>query len=437
MSTSIGAANVVDVAPDDLIDSAAALALLGVKPQTLYAYVSRGLIRAVNRPGSKSSLYYRQDLESLQMRGRTRGAARNVAERSLRLGGSAVLQTTITLISAQGPRYRGVLATDLAHMGRPFEDCAELLWSGVLPVQSVPWVRLQLPDAFGAFASAIGSTAEANNMRRLFTLCIEALASCAGAHAELKAGASVLAARQLIQVMACACGYVRSPAVFEWPNGDEQVARSLCRSLGIEPTAEVEQSINAALIICADHELAPSTFAARIAASAGADVYSCVSSALGAFEGMHTGLGCDMAEDLLHQSDSPEQYVEALRGIAQRKLPLPGYNHALYPDGDPRGAFLLSLLRSAVRSGRRAQPGAERVLACISAAREKLNAVPTLSLGLAAMSVAFDFPLRSAGAIMVLGRSAGWVAHVLEQRLAGFLVRPRAEYVGPPDQMLL
>src|SRR4051794_23645877 len=103
---------------DDLVDAKAALALLGIKPQTLYAYVSRGLIRAVTQPGVKANLCYRQDLESLQQRGRTHGARRSIAEGSLRVGGSAILQTSITALTPQGPRYRGVAATDLAQMGR-------------------------------------------------------------------------------------------------------------------------------------------------------------------------------------------------------------------------------------------------------------------------------------------------------------------------------
>jgi citrate synthase len=413
-------------APQDLVDAPTAMQMLGVKPQTLYAYVSRGLIRAVNPRGNQTSLYYREDLAALQLRSRTRGASRNVAERSLRLGGGAIMASAITAITPQGPRYRGELAIDLAQMGRPFEDTVELLWTGVLPQQSIPWAPPELPPAFDAFALAIAPTAGANNSRRLFSLCTEALASCRGSHAELKAGASVLAARQLLQVLAGACGYLRPQPGFHRLDVEEPLVRAICRSLAVPPRPHWEEVVNAALILSADHELAPSTFAARIAASAGADIHSCASCALGAFEGLYTGLGCDLAEAMLMQAPTPAKYVDALRQIALRKQPLPGYNHSLYPHGDPRAIFLLQLLSRRAPDHRRTQ----RIVGCVNAAQDKLKALPSLCVALAALSASFELPLRSAGALMALARCAGWVAHTFEQRLAGFLVRPRAEYVG-------
>ncbi|WP_326542736.1 citrate synthase [Pseudorhodoferax sp.] len=412
---------------EELIDAKAAMALLGIKPQTLYAYVSRGLIRAVNNPGSKASLYYRQDLDALRLRGRTREAARGTAERSLRVGGDAVLQTTITGITPQGPLYRGLLATDLALHGRPFESVVELLCTGTLPARSIPWAVLAPPEPFASFARAIAATAPSNNPRRIFALAIESLASCQGANAELHAGAAILAARQIIQVMTAAAGTLRERPAFEIPRAGETLAALLTRAIGAPADGPVAEVVNTALIVCADHELAPSTFAARIAASAGADLYSCIGSALGAFEGLQTGLGCDLAEALLRECSSPARYAEALRAVAERKQPLPGYNHALYPEGDPRAAFLFDLVR---RAGPAAPRGAF-VLGCIKAARDKLNASPGLSVAMAAVAVAFDLVPRSAGALMAIGRTAGWVAHAFEQRMAGFLVRPRAEYVGP------
>jgi len=84
------------------------MALLGVKPQTLYAYVSRGLVRTVSASAGNASLYFRQDVETLQMRGRSRQAIRTVAERALRIGGAAVLKTSITSI---GPRVHVITAS--------------------------------------------------------------------------------------------------------------------------------------------------------------------------------------------------------------------------------------------------------------------------------------------------------------------------------------
>ncbi|MCW8866154.1 MAG: hypothetical protein OQK22_14800, partial [Colwellia sp.] len=318
-------------------------------------------------------------------------------------------------------------AVDLALTRRPFEDCVELLWGGALPTQTMRWGAQAIPASYTQFLDAISTTANSNNTRRLFALCVEALASSKGVNAEFSSGASVLAARQLLQVLASAMGFLRKTPIFGAITEEMSFAESLCNNLDIEPNSDNIQLLNATLIICADHELAPSTFIARIAASAGADIYSCVCASLGAFEGMFTGHGCDLAEDTLRKYDTPEKYIKYLQQLMQRKQPLPGYNHAIYPDGDPRTRFLLSILYEQARTNERA----EVVLESIRQARSKLQVTPSLNVGLAGLVVALGMPPHSAGALMALGRTAGWIAHVFEQRLAGFLVRPRADYTGP------
>jgi citrate synthase len=199
----------------------------------------------------------------------------------------------------------------------------------------------------------------------------------------------------------------------------------LARALGVATREDAVRALDAALVLCADHELAPSTFAARIAASAGADLYSCMTSALGAFEGMFTGYGCDLAERLLRESGSVGNYVDDLVARARRKEPLPGYDHPLYPKGDPRGRALLRMAEALAER----RPAVRRACDAVKAAHETLGAQPSLTVGLAALGIALDQPPRTPAAVMALGRCAGWVAHVHEQRQAGFLVRPRARYV--------
>lgn len=415
-------------ANEGLVDAKTALELLGVKPQTLYAYVSRGLIRAVNRAENNQSLYHREDIDALRLRGRTRAGHRNTAQRSLHVGGDAVMQTSTTQLTQQGPLYRGIPAIELAQEGRPLEDVAELLWTGVLPLHTVWWDVPALPDHFQAIMTAVAAGASNSSTRRVLSLSVEALALCNGRDAELRIGAAAgLAGRQVLQVMTGALGLLGARPAFRLPESGVPLSRAAALTLGAADADIVIEALNGALVICADHELAPSTFAARIAASVGADIYSCVSCALGGFEGSQTGFGCDRAEELLRESSTPARYAAALKTVANRKQPLPGYNHPLYPEGDPRAAFLLATVR---RLGSRAAKGAF-VLDCVKAARDQLNASPGLGVGLAGLALAMDLPPRSAGALMALGRCVGWTAHIFEQRLAGFLVRPSAEYVGP------
>ncbi|MEO7242504.1 MAG: citrate/2-methylcitrate synthase [Variovorax sp.] len=410
--------------PADLIDAHTAMATLGVKAQTLYAYVSRGLIRSINPDRRKASLYHREDIEALQMRGRTRRATDNAAQRALRVGGGAVMHSAITQIGELGPSYRGQLATDLALNGLVFEQCAELLWSGLLPTAST-WQVPDVPPVFPEFVRVVRRNV-GGGTQRLLALLVEAWASCLGSDAEMAASVPIIAARNVIHVMTGAIGLLRPTPAFAWCGRGQSIAQGLARSLGVAASEENLRWLNAALVLCADHELAPATFAARIAASNGADIHACISSALGASEGFSTGLGCNLAEHLLRSARTPKGYVATLAREARQKQSLAGYNHSLYPRGDPRALTLMALIADSRKLGAQ---GA-LALRCIQAAREQLGAEPGLGIGLAALAIAGGHPPRTPAALMSLGRCAGWIAHIYEQRMAGFLVRPRAKYVG-------
>ena len=411
-----------------MLDAKTAASMLGVKTQTLYAYVSRGLIRTAPQHGTQANLYHREDIEAMRMNGRGGSASADTAERFNRSSGGSVLQTAITSIDASGPRYRGKLAVDLANTRRPFEDCVELLWNGVLPSQSAIWRPPALPEEFVAFTSFLARIARRPNTRQLLALIAQAYSACTDRNAETALGAPVLAGRQLIQILAPALGLLRREPRYLVNPEPEPVASVLARSAGMPRSDEVLRALNACLVLSADHELAPSTFTARIAASAGADIFACVNSAFGIFDGPLTGFGCDEAEKTLRAARSPKAYGVLLKEFAARKEAIPGYDHPLYPDGDPRALYLLDLARDHAQI-----PGARLILNCIDAGIEHTESVPSLAIGLVAIAVSFDLPKESPGMIMAIGRVSGWIAHVFEQRLAGSLVRPRTKYVGPPQ----
>lgn len=410
-----------------LVDARAAIERLGIKMQTLYAYVSRGWVRVVPAVGGKGNLYYVEDLDALAARGRGRSMSGAGAERMIRWGGNAVMQTSITAIGPEGPRYRGKPAAELVHHHRSFEDCTELLWNGMLPDTSVAWQPARPGAGFQALAEGIVQVAGRNHSRRLLSVAVEAYAASLGRNPELALGAPALAARQLIQAMAAATGLLTSEPTYVLNDAPQSIAQIVARNLRVDDKPERLRIIDAALILSADNELAPATFAARIAASAGADLFSCVTTALGAFEGMLTGLGCEQAEAALAQSQSPDAYLAHLKSLLARKSPVPGYGHPLYPDGDPRAVLLLELIREAGPFGARGK----RALQGVERAESELGLKPNLPMALAVLSAVLNAPVGASGALMSVGRAAGWVAHALEQRLAGFLVRPRARYIGP------
>jgi len=410
----------------DLLDSKTAAALLGVKTQTLYAYVSRGLIKPAPRHGAQASLYHREDIEALRAGGRNPPNAPEASERSPRWGQSGTIQTAITAIKPDGPHYRGKSAVNLAQTQRPFEDCVDLLWNGVLPTSWLPWRPAECPPSFGHISEGFVRVAKHASSWQLLAFITQAYSASVGRNPELCLGAPILAARYLIQILAPAIGLLYDQQTYLVSDAPESIAHIITRSLGIQAHDELLHALNACLILSADHELAPATLTARTAASAGADVFSCVSSALGSFDGPLTGYGCNESERILRSAQSANDYVKQLTRFAMRNESIPGFNHPLYPEGDPRADYLLDIVRSANTSDE-----SRAMLNHIDTCSTELEARPSLAIGLVAICAAFKLPQEAPGAIMALGRLAGWLAHVFEQRLDGQMLRPRTKYIGP------
>ena len=177
-------------------------------------------------------------------------------------------------------------------------------------------------------------------------------------------------------------------------------------------------------MLSADHELNPSSFTARVAASTGADLYACVGAALGALSGPEHSGACERVEALLAEIGTPARVATVIEDRTRRGDALPGFGHPLYVHGDPRAAALLAGLAPR----RRAERTLAALVARMKAARRE---PPNIDLALVATASALGLPPGAASAIFAVGRAAGWIAHVLEQREAGFVLRPRARYTGP------
>ncbi|HEY6461989.1 MAG TPA: citrate/2-methylcitrate synthase, partial [Polyangiaceae bacterium] len=172
-----------------------------------------------------------------------------------------------------------------------------------------------------------------------------------------------------------------------------------------------------ALVLSAEHELNASTFAARVAASTGADLPSVLLAGLATLGGPKHGGMTDRVEASF-RAGTP----------AAAGAPL-GFGHPLYPEGDPRTPPLLRAAREAWPAGKR--PALDALLAFVDEARARGSAPPTLDVGLAATAMALDLAPGLASLLFAFGRTAGWIAHAIEQYAMGELIRPRARYVGP------
>ena len=204
----------------------------------------------------------------------------------------------------------------------------------------------------------------------------------------------------------------------------EGVAETVCAALGNQQGELGVRAVNRALVLVADHELNASTFAARVAASAGADVYACVQAALATLSGPRHGSGSERIEALVAEIGNPEQTERVVNERARRGEPVEGFGHPMYPGGDPRARLLLDLASElAPRS-----PRVRCCLALVDVVERGGGGGATLDMGLVALSAALEFPPGSATGIFAVGRCAGWVAHALEHYQAGYLLRPRARY---------
>jgi citrate synthase len=398
--------------------------VLKVKPQTLYTYVSRGLIRSLSQIDRRARLYYREDVEKVRARAEARHGAS--AEAAMRWG-QPVVSTSITEITPDGPRYRGHAAVELARAGLPFENVAELLWTGVLHGEPMHWQHEPLPEGIDRAIDALALQRPGVPMLRIYALATTILGAAEGPNSEIRRGTTIPAARQLVLTLAGCLGYLADRPGFRHPRDGAQLAADATRILAPAAGDEARAAINAALVLCADHELSSSTFAARVAASTGAELRACVLAALGAHSGALLGGGCDRAEDLLRGAATSAELRQRIAAAETAGTRVPGFNLVVYPRGDPRARHLLGLARAHAPQSERAR----LIVEFIEEAEHRLHLRPSIEMGLVALAAALDLPERSAGALWALGRTAGWIAHVMEQRLAGYVLRPRAKYVGP------
>jgi citrate synthase len=409
---------------------------LGVKPATLYAYVSRGVLRRDRAADGRSSLFDSDEVERLARRGRPRRPA-GVAD--------ITVESAITEIAGDRLRYRGLDVIRLA-TSRTFEDVAELLWTGELPAPHPrrdarpsgppgpePWRATPAALAAGRGAQA-ALPAGILPLERLQVI-VPAMAATDPLRLHLDPAAVAAAGRSIIAgLVGClpppAPDYPISDYPSEdYPSEDYPIADRLwARLCDRRPTPALRRALSAALVLLADHELAASTLAVRVAASVRADPYAVVETGMGAMSGALHGGASLGAETLLASASSPDDVPRVVGELLRRGEKVPGFGHAIYKSGDPRGALLFDLVRRAApKSGPLAV--AEAVLAEV---RRKSLPEPNSDLAIATLARVAGMIRGSGEAIFAVARTAGWIAHALEAYSGPGPLRPRAVYTGRP-----
>ena len=400
--------------PDDLfyLSARAAAARLNVTLPTLYAYVSRGLIRSEPGEGmSRARRYHAADVQRLVEHKTLRHDPALAAAQALNWG-LPILDSSLTLIADGHLWYRGRDSTTLAR-NTAFEEVVALLWTGsaadAAELFAQPWLPIGEMVAHLAHFSA-----HLTPMQRMTIALTLApphdLAALTRAHIP-QTGAHIL--HLLTAVVTLATAAIQPIAV--------QLQRAWCPEV---PRAT--ELLNAALILCADHEMNASAFAARVVASADAHLYQVVTAGLAALQGLRHGGNTALVMAMLRAIAIPTNARSVIAARLGRGEGIPGFGHQLYPEGDPRAAALLDQLHQVM-------PAAS-VLALIDAVvavgREVTAHQPNIDLALAALALALELPEDAPLTIFALGRTAGWIAHAIEQYAHGQLLRPRARYVG-------
>lgn len=402
--------------------------LLDVKLSTLYAYTSRGLIQSVPGVKGRSRRYRRADLERLCARRDARAGHGPVAAAALRQG-EPVLDSSITLISIEeGPIYRGKAAVALAREGASFESVAEGLWSGSWAAEIDPgaWIPEGLGFELEPFRALLP---ESVGPLSILSLGISLWAARDPGRFSWHREAVLPRVRTLLRRCAALLAMGRDDTSAETGIRASLVAPDLASAIAASFSRQLSgrelQALNRALVLAADHELNASTFAARVAASTGADVYGCILAALAALSGPRHGGAADRVDALLEEAGDASRVQAVVHDRQRRGEMIEGFAHPIYaPHPDPRGVLLIEIARSLET----AQPGLQSALALVDAMEEGGFGGPTIDVGLVAIARALGFSSGSAAALFAMGRFAGWVAHAIEQYEAGYLVRPRARY---------
>lgn len=391
--------------------SEAAAARLRVKPETLYAYVSRGLVTSERLPGTRRSRFRRADVERLAARQRVGGRAGGL---------EVIVETELTLLDPGGGLlYRGWNVEQAVADGATFEEVAGWLWSG--DRSPAPF---EAPAAMLAAARRVSDVLGDQPLMDRMRAAVAASRHTDPLRDDRRPEAVGMTGRALIAALVDSLP-LRGAA----PPAGASIARRLWPRLTPVPARpELVRLLDATLVLLADHELAASTLAARVTASTWADPYLVVQAGLAALGGPLHGGASRGARALIREVLRGEATAAEAIGRRLRDGQLiPGFGHRIYRTRDPRADVLLEALAAA---GHR--------LDAEDAVRATMQArglpFPNIDLAIASLAERHDMVDEAGEIAFAVARTAGWLAHAAEEYPHRLRFRPRATYTGPPPQ---
>ncbi len=367
---------------------------LGIRVETLYAYVSRGVVRRRTIEGRRGSFFALAEVEELARRGRAPRAAT----------GPERIHTQITLLDAGDVlRYRGRDVAELA-TAMTFEQVCALLWDRDVAVRFAA-----RPGVLDAARCAVEVMPAGARPQDLLKVAVDLAGAADPQGRDLRPDAVVATGAGLLGTMAAVLAGRAEP--WESTRSADSLAALACRAVGGRGP-EAQRLVEATLCLLADHDLATSTRAVRVAASVRANPYSAVSAGLGALDSPLHGMASRPAYRLLRDVvEEPDRAIADVLAAGSGGPPPPGFGHPIYRERDPRADVLLHLLGEA-------HPG-HPVLAAVDRLQAALatwpGAFPNVDLATAALTHVLHLHRDAGDILFALARTAGWIAHLLEE----------------------
>jgi citrate synthase len=391
---------------------------LDVSVATIYAYVSRGLIRSEPAGlNQRARLYVAEDVQKLLEQKAYRHDPAKAANTAMQWG-MPILESGLTLIDETCLYYRGLDVIQLATTST-IEQVAALLWTGNLTNDaSIFAVHSPVDKYLHTLQSLESNHSDLPFLQKLqMALALATVDDVAAYDLDTQfsrpeqVGARIL---QLVTSMLTGNQETNIP-----------IARILQHTWCREDT-QTELLFNATLILCADHELNTSAFTARVVASADANLYLVVTAGLAALQGFKHGGNTILFEDLFHEIEAGRSVHQVIATRLRRGEQIPGFAHRLYPNGDPRSAFLFNLTEQFYPN----TPAVQLARTIVAVMEEITGRKPNLEFALVTLARTLNLPENSALALFALGRTVGWIGHAIEQYNTGQMIRPRATYTG-------